>query len=411
MSRRLTTGPLAHMDHRLVLVRMRVVWASALVVILCALGILFSSERLGATTTRPHAATANPTCLTTTGIMGDLLTGCIQATPSGLTFTWTGYVHYSYAEQFVQFTAANGVTTGENVACTLPNCTKSFALAPGEYTGRATLVTGNGPGGEIGFDLVVNAADPPLPQAVSAPIVGLAATPDGKGYWEAGVDGAIYPFGAAVNYGSLAGVPLNKPIVGFAPTPDGKGYWMLGADGGVFTFGDAQFYGSVGDRVLNKPVVGMAATPDGKGYWLVASDGGIFTFGDAPFYGSAGDLPLQKPVVGMAVDPATGGYWLVASDGGVFSFNAPFYGSTGNIVLAKPIVGMEAAPDGSGYRFVASDGGVFDFNLPFDGSLGGQVLPAPIVAIASDTAGGYWLVGASATLTSFGGAPIYPLGF
>ena len=39
---------------------------------------------------------------------------------------------------------------------------------------------------------------------------------------------------------------------------------------------------------LNRPIVGMAATPDGRGYWLVAADGGVFTFGDATFYGSAG---------------------------------------------------------------------------------------------------------------------------
>jgi hypothetical protein len=37
---------------------------------------------------------------------------------------------------------------------------------------------------------------------------------------------------------------LNKPIVGMAPTPDGKGYWLVGSDGGIFTFGDATFDGS-----------------------------------------------------------------------------------------------------------------------------------------------------------------------
>ena len=34
------------------------------------------------------------------------------------------------------------------------------------------------------------------------------------------------------------------PIVGLAATPDNKGYWMVAADGGVFTFGDAMFEGS-----------------------------------------------------------------------------------------------------------------------------------------------------------------------
>jgi hypothetical protein len=382
------------------------IWSCALAVILSCFGVLLSSGPVEGSPLRPHAVTTNPTCLSTSGITGDQLTGCVQATPSGLTFTWTGYFNYSFAVQYVQFDGG-GTTTGENVSCTIPNCTSSFPLPPGEYSGRATLVTGIGPSVEIGFDLVVNATDPPLPQAISAPIIGLVATPDGQGYWEVGADGAVYAFGDATNFGSLAGKPLNGRIVGIAATPDGMGYWLLGADGGVFTFGDAQFYGSVGGQVINKPVVGMAATPDGKGYWLVASDGGIFTFGDAPFYGSAGNLPLQKPVVGMAVDVATGGYWLVASDGGIFSFNAPFYGSTGNIKLAQPIVGMEAHPGGSGYRFVASDGGVFDFNQPFAGSLGGQTLPAPIVGMASDASGGYWLVGAGATVTPFGGASVF----
>jgi hypothetical protein len=80
---------------------------------------------------------------------------------------------------------------------------------------------------------------------------------------------------------------LNKPVVGMAATPDGKGYWEVASDGGIFSYGDAAFFGSTGGMVLNKPVVGMAATPDGKGYWEVASDGGIFSYGDAAFFGAA----------------------------------------------------------------------------------------------------------------------------
>ena len=143
-------------------------------------------------------------------------------------------------------------------------------------------------------------------------------------------------------YGSTGGIRLNDPIVGMAATPDGKGYWLVASDGGIFTFGDAGFYGSTGGITSTSPssawpppptagatgswrptaasspsatpastarraactstspIVGMAATPDGEGYWLVASDGGIFTFGDAGFYGSAGSLRLNEPIVGMA---------------------------------------------------------------------------------------------------------------
>jgi hypothetical protein len=45
-----------------------------------------------------------------------------------------------------------------------------------------------------------------------------------------------------------------------AATPDGKGYWEVGSDGGIFTFGDASYLGSTGAITLNQPVVGIAAS-------------------------------------------------------------------------------------------------------------------------------------------------------
>ena len=118
----------------------------------------------------------------------------------------------------------------------------------------------------------------------------------------------------------MSGQALNAPIVGLAPTPSGRGYWLAASDGGIFTFGDAGFWGSTGAIRLNAPVVAMAATPSGQGYWLVAADGGVFSYGDARFWGSAGSLRLNQPVVGMAATPSGRGYWLVAADGGVFSY-------------------------------------------------------------------------------------------
>jgi hypothetical protein len=50
---------------------------------------------------------------------------------------------------------------------------------------------------------------------------------------------------------------LNKPIVGVAVTPTGKGYWLVAGDGGIFNFGDAGFFGSAGSLRLNKPMVGL----------------------------------------------------------------------------------------------------------------------------------------------------------
>jgi hypothetical protein len=183
-------------------------------------------------------------------------------------------------------------------------------------------------------------------------------------------------------------VHLNRPIVGMASTPDGGGYWLVASDGGIFTYGDARFYGSAGAIRLNTPIVGMASTPDGGGYWLVASDGGIFTYGDARFYGSTGAIHLNQPIVGMAPGPGGAGYWLVASDGGIFNYGtAAFHGSAGAIHLNKPIVAMVPTFTGQGYWLVASDGGIFNYGDGlFLGSAGGVALHSPIVGAAASAA-------------------------
>jgi uncharacterized protein YkwD len=212
---------------------------------------------------------------------------------------------------------------------------------------------------------------------------------------------------SAVYKGSPARVHLNQPIVGMAPTPDGGGYWLVATDGGIFTFGDAHFYGSTGNIRLNRPIVGITSTPSGHGYWMVASDGGIFSFGDAHFYGSTGNIRLNKPIVSMTRTIDGRGYWMVASDGGIFSFgDAHFYGSTGNIRLRRPIIGMARTPTGHGYWMAASDGGIFTFgDARYYGSEGGQWLSAPIAGMSSNpTAPGYWMVSADGHVYSFGHA-------
>ena len=243
---------------------------------------------------------------------------------------------------------------------------------------------------------VTNAfGDAPAPgpsMTSNLPLVGMAATPDGEGYWVVASDGGIFTFGDAAFFGSMGGTPLNQPIVGMAATPTGRatgrwpptaasspsatppssarwaapplnrpdrghgrhphaaGYWEVASDGGIFTFGDAAFVGSMGGTRLNQPIVGMAATPSGQGYWEVASDGGIFTFGDAAFFGSMGGTPLNRPIVGMAATPSGQGYWEVASDGGIFTFgDAGFYGSRGGQAGGNRFIAMVATPSGGGY--------------------------------------------------------------
>ena len=80
----------------------------------------------------------------------------------------------------------------------------------------------------------------------NAPIVGVASAREGA--WLAASDGAVFGLCGAGFHGSMGGTPLNKPVVGIAATPDGKGYWLVASDGGIFAFGDAAFHGSMGER-------------------------------------------------------------------------------------------------------------------------------------------------------------------
>ena len=216
----------------------------------------------------------------------------------------------------------------------------AFAVLVGDGApaAAATAATANS---VVGYGSVTG-----IQTGLAGPLVGIASTPDGNGYWTTTASGQVQTAGDAANFGSVT-TALRAPIVGIASTPDGNGYWLVASDGGVFTFGDASFSGSMGGTRLNEPVVGMAPTADGLGYWLVAADGGIFTFGDASFYGSMGGTPLVAPVVGMTASPDGGGYRMVASDGGIFGFgDAGFYGSGTGGPLTAPVVGMAARPSG-----------------------------------------------------------------
>jgi hypothetical protein len=207
-------------------------------------------------------------------------------------------------------------------------------------------------------------------------------------FWDVTANGTVF---GPTFHGPIPG--LNKPIVGMASTPSGSGYWLVASDGGVFTFDNAQFHGSAANLTLNRPIVGMASTPSGNGYWLVASDGGVFAFGDAQFHGSAANLTLIRPIVGMASTPSGNGYWLVASDGGVFAFgDAQFYGSLAITHLNAPIEGITAGPDGDGYWLDGADGGIFAFGgAKFFGSIPGSPGSVAGPVLSTPDGGGYWL--------------------
>ncbi len=287
--------------------------------------------------------------------------------------------------------ARTGFETTVTTQTTAPIVEMQAIDANGKVLGTSALVSTSGSVDHSGYWLADrNGGLHPFATAASTlsiasipnrHLAGVAAAPGGE--WIVMNDGALAaPPGE--NYGSPANLPLHAPIVGIAPTPDGRGYWLAAADGGVFAYGDARFRGSMGGQPLAKPVVGIAAAPNGQGYWLVASDGGVFAFGDAHFRGSAGGTRLNRPVVGIAAGSDNDSYFLGASDGGVFTYgNARFHGSAGGLKLAAPVVGIASTFDAKGYWLVASDGGVFTYgDARFHGSLAGSGVP--VVAIAHD---------------------------
>ncbi|HEV2362471.1 MAG TPA: hypothetical protein VGS21_12280 [Acidimicrobiales bacterium] len=203
--------------------------------------------------------------------------------------------------------------------------------------------------------------------AATNPVVGIAPTPDGKGYWEVTRNGTVAGYGDAKSYGDLPGqhITVNN-IVAIAPTADGHGYWLIGADGGEFTYGDARFHGSLpGIGIRVKDIVGMVATPNGGGYLIVGADGGVFTFGFTKFYGSLPGIGIKvHDIVSILPSPAGTGYALVGADGGVFNFGtgARFYGSLpGEGITVHDIVGLALTPDAHGYWLAGADGHTYAF--------------------------------------------------
>ena len=217
-------------------------------------------------------------------------------------------------------------------------------------------------------------------------------------------DGGVLAYGSARFYGSPVGRPLRSPVVAMAATADGAGYWLATADGGVHGFGDARVFGEADGRPLASPVVTMAAAPDGAGYWLVSADGAVYSFGDARYFGAPAHVP--SPVVGFAPYPGGLGYWMVTSHGAVYSFGAArYHGSLGATDLHNiPVVAMASSADGGGYWLVQGGGEVRAYgDAPSLGSLPrGQ---PPVDAIAVTPGGrGYWLLCGNGEVFSFGDA-------
>ena len=153
---------------------------------------------------------------------------------------------------------------------------------------------------------------------------------------------------------------MNAPVVGIASTPDGLGYYIVAADGGLFTFGDAVCLGSMAGQALAAPIVGIAVTPVTGGYLLVGADGGVFAFGTVFGFDGWNEAGIGPSSASRSA-ASTEGYWLGSGDGGVFALDAPFWGAmTGR--SPAPTVGISSLP--GDYFLVDADGNIWDLSGP-----------------------------------------------
>ena len=235
------------------------------------------------------------------------------------------------------------------------------------------------------------------------PIAGIAPTADNGGYWLVATDGGVFAYGDASYVGSLpadgvgpvaasSGHHLSAPIVGIVPTPDGKGYLMVAKDGGVFAFGDAHFEGSCASiGGCDAPAVAVVPDATGAGYWLLLSNCDMVPFGDAP---KITDSNCQSSAVtgqlvatSAARTPDGRGYWVLLDNGTTFpEGDAKLLGSWDSKKMTTTrnrAVAIVPTADGGGAWVVLANGTVDPFgDAPSLGDLHGTPLSAPITAAA-----------------------------
>jgi hypothetical protein len=165
-------------------------------------------------------------------------------------------------------------------------------------------------------------------------VAGIAASPRG-GFWLFTAAGNVYRSSGAGWFGSAAAGHAQTPIVGMAATADGRGYWMVSRAGRVYAFGDAT---KVRAASPARSVVGIVANPRG-GYWLFTTSGNVYRGAGAGWFGSVAARRVRRPsIVGMASTADGRGYWLVSSSGHVYAFGD----AAGLAIRASGIRGITA---------------------------------------------------------------------
>jgi RHS repeat-associated protein len=175
------------------------------------------------------------------------------------------------------------------------------------------------------------------------PIAGIVPTPQG-GFFLYTNHGDVYKSASkATMYGAN---PQITTIVGMAVTPDGKGYWLVGSDGTRYLHGDATDPGTTVTSYAH-PIAGIVATPNG-GYYLYTGHGDVYASTNNTWLGGNATV---AGIVGMALTPDAKGYWLIGSDGTRYPHGDATDPGTTATTYAHPIIGITTAPNTTNYTY------------------------------------------------------------
>jgi len=164
--------------------------------------------------------------------------------------------------------------------------------------------------------------------------------------------------GDAGSYGAPS--ELNAPLAGIVATADGRGYWLVAADGGCSPTGNAAFEGSLGNTAPAHLVMAIAATPSGHGYWLVNS--GI---GPTP--------PEVTQVLGDCTDPEAepSSFVLACADHNSYLAGVTWSSWTRSVAVGTGTYWQnDCTPDCAHGRFVSSPGATIELSRPVATSAG-----------------------------------------
>ena len=131
-----------------------------------------------------------------------------------------------------------------------------------------------------------------FPGLHNGPIVGAAGRRSGTATPWSAPTVPSYAYGVAGSTGRRRSSGFAEPLVGMAVSTTGSGYWLVAADGGVFAYGVA-FRGSA--VAADAPTI-IGAAPFADGYVVVDDQGRVQNFSSAA---TAPSLPASALVFGI----------------------------------------------------------------------------------------------------------------